>query len=77
VVGHVARMGSKGMHVGYWWENQKERPRRRWRDRIGCYGRDWSGSGQGQADGSCECANGSLGSINAGKFVSSCATSGF
>jgi hypothetical protein len=26
-------MGRKGMHVGYWWESQKERPlgrRRRW-----------------------------------------------
>jgi hypothetical protein len=23
--GHVARMGSRGMHVGYWWESQKER----------------------------------------------------
>jgi hypothetical protein len=23
--GHVARMGRIGMHVGYWWESQKER----------------------------------------------------
>jgi hypothetical protein len=23
--GHVARMGGKGMHIGYWWESQKER----------------------------------------------------
>jgi hypothetical protein len=23
--GHVARMGRKGMHIGYWWESQKER----------------------------------------------------
>jgi hypothetical protein len=23
--GHVARMGRSGMHVGYWWEIQKER----------------------------------------------------
>jgi hypothetical protein len=22
---HVARMEVKGMHVGYWWESQKER----------------------------------------------------
>jgi hypothetical protein len=22
---HVARMGRRGMHVGYWWESQKER----------------------------------------------------
>jgi hypothetical protein len=21
---HVARMGRSGMHVGFWWENQKE-----------------------------------------------------
>jgi hypothetical protein len=32
--GPVARMGRRGMHLGYWWENQKEkrpleRPRRR------------------------------------------------
>jgi hypothetical protein len=23
--GHAARMGRRGMHIGYWWENQKER----------------------------------------------------
>jgi hypothetical protein len=23
--GHVARMGRRGMHIGYCWENQKER----------------------------------------------------
>jgi hypothetical protein len=23
--GHVARMGRTGMHIGYWWEIQKER----------------------------------------------------
>jgi hypothetical protein len=23
--GHAARMGRRGMHVGYWWETQKER----------------------------------------------------
>jgi hypothetical protein len=23
--GHVARMGRRGMHIGYWWETQKER----------------------------------------------------
>jgi hypothetical protein len=22
---HVARMGRRGMHIGYWWESQKER----------------------------------------------------
>jgi hypothetical protein len=23
--GHVARMGRRGMHIGYWWESQKKR----------------------------------------------------
>jgi hypothetical protein len=23
--GHVARMGRRGMHIGYWWESPKER----------------------------------------------------
>jgi hypothetical protein len=23
--GHVARMGRRGIHTGYWWERQKER----------------------------------------------------
>jgi hypothetical protein len=36
--GNVARMGRRGMHIGYWWESQKERPlgrpRRRWVDNI-------------------------------------------
>jgi hypothetical protein len=25
LAGHVARMGRKGMHIGYWWEDKKER----------------------------------------------------
>jgi hypothetical protein len=24
-VGHAARMGRRGMLIGYWWESQKER----------------------------------------------------
>jgi hypothetical protein len=36
--GLVARMGRRGMHVGYWWESQKERdlgrPRLRWLGNI-------------------------------------------
>jgi hypothetical protein len=27
-------MGGRGMHVGYWWESQKGRPRPRWVDNI-------------------------------------------
>jgi hypothetical protein len=23
--GHVARMGRRGMHTGFWWESRKER----------------------------------------------------
>jgi hypothetical protein len=23
--GHLARIGRQGMHIGYWWESQKER----------------------------------------------------
>jgi hypothetical protein len=26
---HVSRMGRKGMHIGYWWESQKERTARK------------------------------------------------
>jgi hypothetical protein len=26
--GHVARMGIRGMHIGYWWKIQKERDHR-------------------------------------------------
>jgi hypothetical protein len=33
--GHVARVGGRsGMHIGYRWESQKERPRCRWVDNI-------------------------------------------
>jgi hypothetical protein len=32
--GHVARMGRRGTRIDYWWESQRERPRRRWVDNI-------------------------------------------
>jgi hypothetical protein len=48
-VGHIARIGRRGMHVGYWWENRKERDH--WEDQgvggwvdlreIGWDGMDW------------------------------------
>jgi hypothetical protein len=25
LAGYVAKMGRRGMHIGYWWESQKER----------------------------------------------------
>jgi hypothetical protein len=73
--GHVARMS--GMHVGYWWESQKEKrllgtQKRRWMDnintdltryRIGWYGLDRSGSRYGTVEGSCEQGNEPSGSI--------------
>jgi hypothetical protein len=39
--GHVARMGIRGMYIGFWWEGQKERPlgrlKRRWANNIKMY----------------------------------------
>jgi len=51
--GHVARMGEEGWHVGSWWGNRRERPRRSWVDNIrndlqevGCEYMDWIGLAQ-------------------------------
>jgi hypothetical protein len=52
--GHVARMGRKGMHIGYWWESSWKEPtgktKAQWMDNIkmdlreiGWDGRDWIG----------------------------------
>jgi hypothetical protein len=50
-VGHEARMGRRGMRIGYWWESQGKRPlgrpRRRWVDNIR---RDLGGVGWGDVD---------------------------
>jgi hypothetical protein len=41
--GHVALMGGRrGMHIGYWWESQKERTTRKIKTLVG--GVVWSGS---------------------------------
>jgi hypothetical protein len=47
------------------------------RDNMGWYGMDWSGSGCGPLEISCEHGNKPSGSINAGKFLSSCTLGGF
>jgi hypothetical protein len=46
--GYVALMGRRGMHIGYWWESQEERPGRGWKynikmdlREIGWGGVDW------------------------------------
>jgi hypothetical protein len=58
--GHVARMGRRGMYIGYWWgkpEGKRPlgRPRRRWMDNIkmdlreiGWDGVDWIELAQGR-----------------------------
>jgi hypothetical protein len=33
-VGHVALMGRRRMHIGFWWNSQKERFTRGWEDNI-------------------------------------------
>jgi hypothetical protein len=63
------------MHIGYWWESQKERDHQEEHDVCGCtilkwildrmqlYGLDRCGSEQGTVDSSCEHGNELLGSI--------------
>jgi hypothetical protein len=33
--GHVARMGRRGMHIGYWWESQKKETTRKTKTKGG------------------------------------------
>jgi hypothetical protein len=83
--GHVARMGGKRNAYRILVGNPEGkralgRPRRRWvenikmdlRERMGWYGLDRSGSGQGPVKGSCECGNEPSGSRKRWKFVSGC-----
>jgi hypothetical protein len=69
-------MGKRGLHVGFWWKNQKERDhweeldvsrkiilRRILENRMGWNGLDSSGSGQRPVEGSCEHGNEPSGSI--------------
>jgi hypothetical protein len=67
--GRVTRIGRKGMHIGYWWESQKERAHWEdqdvgWRiilkwifDGLRWYGLDLTGSKYGPVQGSCEHGN--------------------
>jgi hypothetical protein len=42
LVGHVARIPRRGMHIGYWWESQKVRDNIKMGLReIGWDGMDW------------------------------------
>ena len=81
--GHVALIGERtGVYRVLVGKPQGNRPlgrsRRRWEDNIkmdlqevglGGHGLDWSGSGQGQVVGTCECGNETSGSIKCGEFL--------
>jgi hypothetical protein len=82
LAGHVAQMGRRGMHIGYWWKAKRKgplgRPRRRFVDNIKMnigergyhpYGLDLSGSEQIPVDGSCEHGNQPSGSITFWKIL--------
>jgi hypothetical protein len=80
-------MGRTGLHVGYWWESQEEgRPRRMWVDNIkmdfrymGLGGMYWIDLAQDRDQWRAR-ENTAMNlrvPQNVGKFLSSCATSGF
>jgi hypothetical protein len=78
--------GRRGMHIGYWWKSQKERPRCRWLGsikmdlrEIGWDGMDWIDVSEDR-DQWRALVNTVMNlrvPLNAGKFLSSCAIGGF
>jgi hypothetical protein len=79
--GHIARMGIRGMHIGFWWEIEENeravgRFRRRWEDNIRIHFReigwcviDWIHPAQDRdrVEGSCEHGNEPPGSVKCWK----------
>jgi hypothetical protein len=73
------------LHVGYWWESQKERDHWENQDVGGCTilkwilerwdGMDWIDLAQ--VDGSCEHGDEPSDSLNVGKFLSCCTICSF
>jgi hypothetical protein len=57
---HIARIGRRGVLIGFWWESQKER------DPLGL---NWLGIGTGGLLNACECVNESLGFITCWEVV--------
>jgi hypothetical protein len=78
---HVACMGKREMHTGFWWGDLSEgdhlgdpgvdgRIILKWMfKKWDGHGLDGAGSGWGQVAGSCECGNEPPGSIKCGEFL--------